>query len=167
MHCTALHCTALHCTALHSPALCITLQILNYGSEICIFFRRQKVSKKLPRVHLIGCQGVKLFLPKYSFKFCQNLNFQFLSYLSQFQFLVFITIQVLGFCFWCHYLSFDFCHNISSVFSQFELLCFVTIWVWFCCNLSFVTIWALSQFEFLSFVTIWVDFCQNLFFLVS
>ena len=36
--------------------------------------------KTLPRVQLIGCQGVKLFLPKYCFKFCKNLNGQNLSF---------------------------------------------------------------------------------------
>ena len=32
--------------------------------------------KTRPRVHLIGCRGLKLFLPKDGFKFCQNLNCQ-------------------------------------------------------------------------------------------
>ena len=31
--------------------------------------------KMLPRVHLIGCQSVKFFLPKDCFKFCQKLSF--------------------------------------------------------------------------------------------
>ena len=91
--------------------------------------------------------------------------------LSQVQFLGFITIQV--FEFWC-YLSwwvlllfelsqFQFFHKMSFELSQFEFLHFATIWVEFCCYLSFKVLsqfeffLALSQFEFLSifFLTIW------------
>ena len=74
----------------------------------------------------------------------------------------------------CHYLSSEFCHNLSfCVLSQFEFLSFLTIWALLqfeflsCTNLrffsfvkllvsSFVTIQVrvLSQFE-LSFSTIW------------
>ena len=56
--------------------------------------------------------------------------------LSQFSFVSFVTISVL------------------LVWSQFEFLGFVIIWVVeFCHNLSF---WVLSQLVFLSFVTIWI-----------
>ena len=103
---------------------------------------RKKTSqdhKRLPKAHLIGCRGVKLFLPQYCFQVCQKLNCQNLSFwvLSQYEF-------------W--------------VLSKFRFLCFVTFVGEFCCYLRFkvfVTIWVvgpchslsfwvLSQFEFLS-----------------
>ena len=126
-----------------------------------MYKKHRENREKLPREHLIGCQGVKMFLLKDHFKvsfviswdlswfmFCHNLSFWVLSHfqlflvLSQFEFLSLFTIWVLP--------HFEFCHNFS----------FVTIWflsqldfLKFCHNLTF---WVLSQFEFLSFVTIQV-----------
>ena len=105
--------------------------------------------KTLPRVHLIGCRGVKLLWLK-DFFVCQKLSCQDKIFLS------FVTIWVLSFC---HDLSF-------CVLSQFECLSFLTIWI--CKNLSFLVapfsvfefdkIWSfqLSHLKFLSLVTIWV-----------
>ena len=110
--------------------------------------RKKERKNMLPRVHLIGVWGVKLFSPKYCFKFCQNLISQkliFFSFvvifscvLTQFKFLSFVAIWVviiwvLTFVAWC--------------------LSFVIIWV-----LSFVARWALSFVtrKALSFVPIWI-----------
>ena len=59
----------------------------------CSLRKTSQDCKMLPRVHLIGCQGVKLFLPKDSLQFgqklsCQNLSFVFGHNLS----LSFVTI---------------------------------------------------------------------------
>ena len=94
--------------------------------------KHRKNRKRLPREHLIGFRGVKMFLLNNplkvffplingdlsQFKFCHNLSIWFLS---QFDFFSFVTIWVLS-----HFLV-KFCHNYS--FSQFELLSFITIWV--------------------------------------
>ena len=118
--------------------------------------------KTLPREHLIGCQGVKMFLLKdyfkvfvftnwdlSYFKFCHNLSFWVLSL---FQFSSSVTILVLSHWFFLIFSSqFDFCHNL--ILSQFD----------FSHNLTIVTICVLSQFEFChksSFVTI--QLCHNL-----
>ena len=137
--------------------------------------------KRLPRVHLIGCRGVMLFLPKYSFKFCQNLNCQNLSFwvvttsafgfyhnssFWVFEFCCYLSSQNFSFEF-CHSMSwvvtikfFALCHNLSWVLVDIWVFSFVTIWVFeLCHSLSFVavTIWV---FEL---VTIWVfEFCHNL-----
>ena len=140
----------------------------------------QKISenrKTLPREHLIGCQGVKMFLLQDPF-----------WVLSQFEFSSFVTISVLShLSFWFFLSQFVFCHNFSfvttRVLSQFEFcpnLSLVITWVFsqfeFCHNLSFVATWVLSQvvfchilsfwvlshFLFLSFITIRVfDLCHN------
>ena len=63
--------------------------------------------KTLPRVHFIGCQGAKLFLPKDCYKFCQKLSCQNLSFwvVSQFEI--------------------ELCHKLSFwVLSQFEFMTF-------------------------------------------
>ena len=117
----------------------------------------------LPRQHLIGCQGVKMFL--------LNDHFTVLFFIIEnCNILSFVTIWV-----------FEFCHIFNSqVSSQYEYcqidffllhkLIFVPIWVFsqldFCHNLSFVTIWVLAQLESYqnsTFVPIWVyEFCHNL-----
>ena len=128
--------------------------------------------KTLPRVHLNGCQGVMLFLPKDYFRFCQKLSFWVLS---QFEFEfgqsfsfslitiffeVFVAIEVLslvallGFFFT---IQVEFYHNLSFCnFLQFEFLSFVAIWVLMLChNISFelchnLSFGVLLQLEFLS-----------------
>ena len=81
-----------------------------------------RIVKKLPREHLIGCQGVKIFLLKYpfwvlsqfEFLFGHNLSFVIFWVLSQFQFcynLSFVTTWLFRFF---HKLSFEFCHHLSS-----------------------------------------------------
>ena len=94
-----------------------------------------RIAKSCPQEHLIGFQGVKLFLLK-------DVTITTIWFLFTFKLLIFITIWVFGFC-----------HNLSFwVLSQFEFLSFVTICGFqFCHNLSFfsfVTVWVLSQFEF-------------------
>ena len=83
-------------------------------------------SKRLPWIYLIGCQGVKLFLPKDYLKFfsleiriCQKLSSWVLM---PFEFFSFVTIWV-----W--------------IFSPVDLLGYVTIWV----------LLVLKILEFLSF----------------
>ena len=86
---------------------------------------------------------------------CQNLSFWFLT---QFEFLIFVTIQVF-------------------FLSQFELLSFVTIWVfefspsfwyWFLWKLNFfkfrhnLNIWFLSLFRFFEFSHNWIYFSQKM-----
>ena len=118
---TALQLTALQCTALHYTAL-------QYGLQD---------RKTLPRVHLISCWGVKLFLPK------DCINFVKILFVRTWVFDFFsLTISVFGF------------HHNSSflVLLFFEFLSFVAIWI--------VTIWVFSC------VTIWVVFCHKLSFWV-
>ena len=108
-----LQCTVLHCTALHSPGLCITLQILNYGSEICILLEDRKFAKGCPEyissaVRVSSCSYQNTVL-----SFVRIWMVSFWVIYHNFSFKGFITIQVFGFCCWCHCLSFDFCHNIS------------------------------------------------------
>ena len=51
-------------------------------SALCevLFLKTLQDCKTLPRVHFIGCQGVKLFVPKDCFKFFQKLSCQILSF---------------------------------------------------------------------------------------
>ena len=88
-----------------------------------------KNRKTLRREHLIGCQGVQMFLIKYPFNvvFLHKLRFVKSWVLSQFEFLSFVTI-------WVFELSlFDF---------KFECLSFITIWVLeLYHNLSIQVIW--------------------------
>ena len=143
--------------------------LTKYDNWCYILRGRLKTSqdhKTRPRVHLIGSQGVKLFLLKDLFKFSNCV-------LWEFEFFYIVKILVLDlFCFqiWV----FNFCHNVSFTFKvlfQFKFLSFLTIsflefgaiWV-----LSFVVIWVfphnmvwdLSQEEFLSFDAD-LKFCQN------
>ena len=119
--------------------------------------------KKLPRVHFIGCQGVKLFLPKNFLKFCHKLIVRLW---------VFKICQNLSFWVLSQF-DLEFCYNLSFlILSQFRFFSFVAIWVfefvviWF---FSFVAIWVVtiefwvwSQFDFLRCVPIWVFvFCYN------
>ena len=93
--------------------------------------------KRLPRVHLINCWGVKLFLLKL-FKVLSEIIFSFVTLL------VFEFCSILSFCYY-----FFFSSVAIGVLSQFELS-LVIIWVF-----------ALSQSEFLSFVKIWgFEFCH-------
>ena len=50
----------------------------DYGNK----FERKTLQdhKALPRVHLIGCRGVNLILPKDCIMFCQSLNCQNFSF---------------------------------------------------------------------------------------
>ena len=99
--------------------------------------------KRLPRVHLIRCRGVKLFLPK---DFFRNWLFQALKFwvLSKFVFFSFIVTYFL-----------KFCHNLSLwICPQFEIFSLVTFRVFKCFhNFRFCV---LSQLECLSCVAIWV-----------
>ena len=105
--------------------------------------------KWLPQIHLIGCQGVKLFLTK---DFCQKLffliEFKFLS-LSQFEVLNFVTVWV-----------FEIFPTLIWILPKFNFFSFVTIQVFeFCCNLSF---WVCLTIKVLSFFTVYVyQFCHN------
>ena len=132
----------------------ISKVILNLGG--CTANKPSENRKTLPNEHLIACQGVKKCLLTDSFK-------------------VFIFINV-------DLSYFKFCHNLSfwvlSLFWAFvaflsfwvfflQNLSFVPIWVfsqlYFCHNLSFVTTWILSLYAFLNFVTLSVfEFCHNL-----
>ena len=95
-----------------APPECIPLK-RNFCKEVVN--KTSRDCKTLPIVHLIGCQGVKLFLPKDFLKFGQELSivrnktlsefkiYEFhkhLSYcvLSQFKFLSFATIIFFEFC---------------------------------------------------------------------
>ena len=123
--------------------------------------------KTLPREHLIGCHGVKMFLIKDPFKF---------SFLLKLRFVIFPVLSQLGLISFVTIWFFEFCHNLSFVqFRLFEIFCSQ---LEFCHNLSVVTTWLLSQFVFchnlgchnFSFVTTWVllqfKLCQNLSFWV-
>ena len=93
--------------------------------------------KTLPKVHLIGCWGVKLFLPKDFLKFCQKWSCHNLIFwvLSQFE------IRVLS-----QFEFFAFCHNLSFwVFSQFGFCHNLSFWV---VTFSVFGVW--QKFEFLS-----------------
>ena len=105
--------------------------------------------KTLAQLHIIGCQGVRLFLLNYTLKvFFLLINLVF----SQFGFWVLSQFVVFSF-----FLLHNFTFRKLSLFEfllrlQFGLLSFFTIWV-----LRFVTIWVWffsSLFEFLRFVTI-------------
>ena len=74
----------------------------------------------------LGCQGVKLFLPKDCVKFCQNLNCQNLI-------LSFVTISVFGLY-----------HN-SSYFFFFSICIFLVLFLF---ELSQIDFWVFSQYEF-------------------
>ena len=58
------------------------------------FLKHRENREKLPREHLIRCQGVKMFLLKDPFKvfFRHKLRFVIIQVLSQFEFLSFVTI---------------------------------------------------------------------------
>ena len=62
-----------------------------------IFLKHRKNRKTLPREHLIGCQGLKIFLLKDAFEVFVNHKFRFviIQVLSQFEFLSFVKIWVL------------------------------------------------------------------------
>ena len=106
--------------------------------------------KTLPRVYLLSCRGIKLFLAKDCFKFCQKLIFQ-------------------NFSFWVlSIFEFEFCQCLNLTFFTIWVF-FVVVAIWFFLGLSqfkflsFVTIWVLSQFEFLSLFRTWVfEFSHNL-----
>ena len=179
-----------------TPGLCEVSQLLlfrrhsysNILSRICKgrrleLYKHRENCIKLPREHLIVCQGSGFLLkdPSKVF-FCHNLRFGIIEVLSQFDILRFYTNWVFEFC---HNLSFQFSHNLSFwMSSQFKFLSFITIivlsfiriWVFeFHHNLSFefhhnLSFWVLSQFEiwvsspfeFLSFITILVfEFYHN------
>ena len=128
--------------------------------------------KTLLWVHLICCQGVKLFLLKDSFKVSSQ--FEFLIFVT-IGFWSFVTVWVFEYCHnlsflilvttlifeFCHNLSHEFCHNLNLlVVSKFELKSVVTIWFvkFFTINffLRFVTIWIIKFFTalFLGFVSL-------------
>ena len=94
--------------------------------------------KRLPRVYIIGCRGVKLSYQKTCLMFCQKLGI-----IRNFNFKFCVTIWI------------DFFHSLSFwVLSHFEFLSLVAIGFFeFCCYFSFVPIWVF-------------EFCHNLRFLV-
>ena len=121
--------------------------------------------KTLPRIPLICCQGVKSFLLKDYFKFCNKLSFVTtlfwvlsqidLEKFSHFEFLGFVTTWVLwifkehNMCFW----------SLSKL-KIFSLVTILVIDFFFSHNLSF---WVLSQLHYFSFVIIWVlEFCHKM-----
>ena len=129
--------------------------------------------KRLPRVHIIGCQGVNFLYNKILFlNMGHNLSFfriWVFKLLSEFDFFVrhpfnlfsspieFFGLINLFNNFFCCYLSFwvlflfEFCHNMSWwVASQFVFLSFVTIWLFkFSHNLSIFFFFL--QMEFLKY----------------
>ena len=70
---------------------------LSFKKKIILVVQTLRDRKMLPRVYLISCWGVKLFLPKDVLKFVRNWV---------------VTIWVFEFC---HNLSFGFCNNLSGV----------------------------------------------------
>ena len=82
-------------------------RFLCYNKYIYLYKKTLRDCKTLPRIHLISCQGVKLFLTKYFWKFCQKFSCQELS------FWVLIHLD------FSHNFSFAFCHIFSFwAFSQ-------------------------------------------------
>ena len=74
----------------------------------------------LPREHLIGCQGVKMFLLKDHF-----IGFFFFSFLYKFRFVIFRVLSQLEFLSFVIIWVFEFFHNLSFwVLSHFEFLFF-------------------------------------------
>ena len=65
-----------------------------YYHSLTLTEKHRENRKTLPREHLIGCQGVKMFLLKDPFKvfFRPKLRFVIIQVLSQFEFLSFVTI---------------------------------------------------------------------------
>ena len=121
--------------------------------------------KTLPRVHLIGCQGVKLFLLKIQFfKLSKKLSCQKL-----------IIVSIWGLR--CHNLSFT---RFVTIFFEwqkmfvewpkhFEYLSFVTFWVFELqiLNLWVVLFWVFELCHIWSFNTLLVfEFCHILIFWV-
>ena len=129
--------------------------------------------KTLPRVHIISCQGVKLFLPKdfflvlklsfirigvlteFDFEVCHSLSFRVLLQIEFFEFFLLLL-------FWC--LSFV----AFLVLWQFKILRLVRIIFFeFCCYLSLkffhiFFVFGFSQLDFRIFVTIWVlGYCHT------
>ena len=109
-------------------------------------------SKRLPRVHLMGCWGVKWFLLKGFFLCFWNWA------MSEFEFFSCVKIWVLNLVtIWV----FEFYHNLRfGVLLLFQFLSFVPIWVvafWDFELRHNLSTWVLSLVDFfLSFVTIWV-----------
>ena len=120
--------------------------------------------KTLPREHLIGCQGFKLFLLKDCFKFSKKLSFLNLSFFEFCQNLswCFVTIYILKFyqiilIYFLNNRTIDFFLVLSQfkfwVLSLLEILRFITFFV-----LAFYHI-----LSFRAFFAIWViKFCHNL-----
>ena len=84
------------------------MTLLSYSFLFHFKFKRRENRENLPREHVIGCQGVKLFLLKdvniplvttvtipivtiSVFEFCHNLIF--FKFLSQVEYLIFFTIH--------------------------------------------------------------------------
>ena len=128
--------------------------------------------KKLPGVHFIGCQCVKLFLPKYFLKFCHKLIVR-LWVFKICQNLSFWVLSQFDLEF-SYNLSFWFYHNLNFLvllLFEFWVCCYLIFWfllLFELSQLSFefghnLTFCVVSQFKFLCFVTIQVfEFCQNL-----
>ena len=86
--------------------------VKNYIESKLVSISRRKTTlkktlqdrKRLPRVHIIGCRGVKLFLPKRLPKVVSEIE------LSEFEFWSFVRISVCEFCqnlsLSCHILRF-------------------------------------------------------------
>ena len=111
-------------------------QIVNRNNIFMAAFINKTDRKTLPRVHLITCQGVKLFFIITHLNFSHKLRFVTIQVLSQVQFLSHVTIWV-----------FEFCHNLSFwVLSQLQFLSLTR-----CDFLSFIIIFFSSQFDFFSF----------------
>ena len=86
----------------------------------CFYPKTWRDCKRLPPVHLIGCQVVKLFLPNNflseMYEFCHNLS---VWALSQFEFLSSVTFWV-----------FEFYNNMSVlVLSHFEFCNDTNFWI--------------------------------------
>ena len=86
------------------------------------FQKAFKNHKTLPREHLIGCQGVKMFLLKNPFKIFSSLKWRFVTIevLLYFEFLSFRVLSQFGFC---RILSF----RVLSQLEFYQTLRFVTI----------------------------------------
>ena len=126
----------------------IVVYLLNYFVYIwnCphhpLFLKHNKNRKTLPREHLTGCQGVKMFLLKDPFKFCLLHNFRFV---------IFQILSQVNFFYFCHHLSPQVFVTIWFL-SQFEF--FVTTGVLSQFNLIIIQLFSLPFLDF-ELGTIW------------
>ena len=132
-----------------------------------VHIKHCKNREKLHKEHLIGCQGVKLFLLKYVT--ISTVTTAIVTTVPIWVLLLKKNFFTIWFFEFCHNLNYEFCLNLSFwVLSTIFFFSFVAIWVidfghnlsfWVCHNLSF---WILSQFGALSFVKkIVFDFSHN------